>query len=888
MTSIDKIDIPQDGDDGTGDTDSSNSGDDGGDDTRISSPNYTSGGDGSGGSDDASDSGGSDGSGGSGSDDYDRNDPSTDGSTTRADAVSSADDSETDSGSGSDPDSQTNEDIIDTIRNGMGGHGAGGVGNPGGVGTGGPTSDSSEASGPSYWRDDGSGGSDDAGGGQSSGGSTGDQVDLNDDRRETILDQYVDDNADLVDSAPNNDVDGGPFTRDDLVIRSADNGGYTVGPSRAARRRVQSERAVDQFIDENSDLIDEGSGDTDGGRFSPDDITVTEMWDGQLRVGPSEQAIDRERQELRDEQVASWIDQNPGLVDTGPGDADGGRFEPDDIVVRESDDGDMVVGPSEAAIEREREEQASLINRIQRNEDDTPEILSVIDDAESDGRPEDPSRDGSTARTAAAEAAARDDEQFGDIDWSFGLGDPDEDEVENAIDNTTGALADELEQRGESFEQRADERAAEADELTGGYSPPGTLGTAGRSRAGGEFGEAAYRGAAGVAQLPSLSLEAQEAAVWATEGALRGPDEVQKRAEQAAAAGGTAVDAGVEFAMENPRDALSGVLVGAAAGGITQSGRLGRLFRGFEQRRVPDSEFDDLETSTGTGREIDYDDLPDTISGTDPDVEDPTGQSFRPEFDQEPDIDPADAYQRRRDRYRDPNDAAAPDDYDPGAASTRRVLDRREQRRAVPDDDLRRVVGLEDTLRGVDDVATGAADVAGYGPLGGGLLGGVSSFSGEETDTGLDDDVSIRSDVAVDTQADVDDELDTIGASDWGNTDVGPALRPGNETRTPTDVGQSTDTATDQPFDWGLGFDSTTSTRPTPDPNPDRPWSPDPDGDRPPRRPDFDLNFGGNDDGDDLLDAFAEEDETWSTGVAQSLDDALGGNDDGRDPFASF
>jgi len=54
--------------------------------------------------------------------------------------------------------------------------------------------------------------------------------------------------------------------------------------------------------------------------------------------------------------IGSFIANNPDLVNTGAGDPDGGIYSRDDITIRRNDAGDLVVGPSEGAVERERSE----------------------------------------------------------------------------------------------------------------------------------------------------------------------------------------------------------------------------------------------------------------------------------------------------------------------------------------------------------------------------------------------------------------------------------------------------------------------------------------------------------------------------------------------------
>ena len=63
--------------------------------------------------------------------------------------------------------------------------------------------------------------------------------------------------------------------------------------------------------------------------------------------------------EQRDQAVGRWIANNPGLVDTGRDDPDGGVYSPDDIEIQRTADGRVVVGPSEEAIMRETTPRAS-------------------------------------------------------------------------------------------------------------------------------------------------------------------------------------------------------------------------------------------------------------------------------------------------------------------------------------------------------------------------------------------------------------------------------------------------------------------------------------------------------------------------------------------------
>ena len=542
------------------------------------------------------------------------------------------------------PDRPTDEQIIKTIRNNTGGHGIGGLGSapsqprddPGYSATGGTTDNSDP------WADDddsdGSGGGStgsstassepesESGGDPWSGSSwstTGDDdLFMGSNERNDLLDQFVENNSGLVDTGPG-DSDGGRYSRDDLVIREAEDGdGFLVGPNEQAVVREQSDEWIDSWISDHSDLIDEGPGDRDGGRFKRSDLEVRKGDDGSVVIGPSDEAVAREREEMRVEQqeaaVDQFVEQNPGLVDEGPNDPDGGLFTPDDISVRETDSG-FEVGPSEEAIARERREQREIdrmfaaSRRFQgqqlsgavdefvsenpelfgdgdfsrddvelRTEDDQTVIgldqeaidrerseqeavndILTVDDRFT-GEQSNPFATQSTPEQSEAQAQPQQQqEQFGDIDWSAGLGDPDEDEVENFVDETIGQGGSEW--VGDTLagtDRYLDENPGDNWFTQLGNTNAKTLVGMAKS----------------APQAPATVLEGVELTTYLAGGTriVSGDNQVfVDRADQTLDATERVVSEGIAEAEENPTKALSQVTGGAALGRVFSLSRLG-------------------------------------------------------------------------------------------------------------------------------------------------------------------------------------------------------------------------------------------------------------------------------------------------------------------------
>ncbi|UIP01747.1 hypothetical protein Hbl1158_16970 (plasmid) [Halobaculum sp. CBA1158] len=72
--------------------------------------------------------------------------------------------------------------------------------------------------------------------------------------------------------------------------------------------------------------------------------------------------------------IGSFIAQNPDLVDTGAADPDGGIFDSDEIVVRGVEDGEIIVGPTEEAIQREQTQRAN--QSVSLGTTGTPELAT--------------------------------------------------------------------------------------------------------------------------------------------------------------------------------------------------------------------------------------------------------------------------------------------------------------------------------------------------------------------------------------------------------------------------------------------------------------------------------------------------------------------------------
>ncbi|WP_423745098.1 hypothetical protein V5735_03470 (plasmid) [Haladaptatus sp. SPP-AMP-3] len=155
-------------------------------------------------------------------------------------------------------------------------------------------------------------------------------------------------------------------------------------------------------------------------------------------------------------------------------------------------------------------------------------------------------------------------EQFGDIDWSFGLGGP-EDEVESALDDASHAIS-----------------KATSDVANAAFNPKGVAGQSageeilraiGRDDLGRQyeetlrsFGKGTTKGAGALANVPALAKGGMEGAELVGYGANetfegRGGEFKDKSVER----GGAIVDNAVEQATSNPAE-TTGLLVGSLAG----------------------------------------------------------------------------------------------------------------------------------------------------------------------------------------------------------------------------------------------------------------------------------------------------------------------------------
>ena len=187
-------------------------------------------------------------------------------------------------------------------------------------------------------------------------------------------------------------------------------------------------------------------------------------------------------------------------------------------------------------------------------------------------------------------------EQFGDVDASFGLGDPNTDEVERFLDETLpGAVRDRVTDPGRDALDGLDGAGTGTSRPVGvpgvgvvGQSSPGALGA--------RFGDDLLGFVDDAARAPGLALEGVETAGYvlgevdddSPDDALGGvvgfaaePEQAERRASQVNT---RAVAAGVraaQFARENPRDVTTEAFAGAALSGagssaLTRAGRLGR------------------------------------------------------------------------------------------------------------------------------------------------------------------------------------------------------------------------------------------------------------------------------------------------------------------------
>jgi len=376
----------------------------------------------------------------------------------------------------------------------------------------------------------------------------GSQPDIPEEDRSDAVGRYILNNSEVVNTSAD-DPDGGRFSTDDIGVYQNESGETVVGPTPAAQRRERQElrdQAVDQYIENNSEVVNTGPNDPDGGRFSPDDITVYRNDQGEPVVGAGPRAMDRERQAEEDQSVADYIANNSSVVDTGPGDPDGGRFSTDDIGVYQNESGETVVGPKPDAVSRERQEAASEasadINSFFDNFGERTEQPSAsrqrffrtggIPTGDNVGE-----RGDTAAERAAKEAIAEqvseergqditaedvtlsqgsdgtvsasvEEQETFDIDYSFGLG-GEEDEVENAVDSTADSI--------QSGINNAATDLFSADDPTGRSAGALALNAAGQEELAEDydagirnFGSSFYSGAASIANVPALAGGAAE------------------------------------------------------------------------------------------------------------------------------------------------------------------------------------------------------------------------------------------------------------------------------------------------------------------------------------------------------------------------------------------
>jgi len=164
------------------------------------------------------------------------------------------------------------------------------------------------------------------------------------------------DNSDVPDDGPEDD--GGTSGPQPTPPSDSDSGGDSGGdrmtdaPIADSPSGDTADFGDDPFTDESDTDFRESTPtrDPDDGGFGQSDPG------GSVRESPEDDPGFGLSERERSVAIGSYIASNSDLVDTGAGDPDGGIYTRDDITIRRNDAGDLVVGPSEAAIERERSE----------------------------------------------------------------------------------------------------------------------------------------------------------------------------------------------------------------------------------------------------------------------------------------------------------------------------------------------------------------------------------------------------------------------------------------------------------------------------------------------------------------------------------------------------
>jgi hypothetical protein len=323
---------------------------------------------------------------------------------------------------------------------------------------------------------------------------------------------------------------------------------------------------------------------------------------------------------------------------------------------------------------------------------------------------------------------SRDDEQFGDLDFSAGLGGPG-DEVEQTVDAAPGAVSrttDRVPNEVLDVGRRGLETTSPV------FRGINSAIEAGDRATGGQTSRSVNRGLrdapVAVADVPGQALELAELGVFTTEATVAGggsEEEFDRRARRVGeAAAGQARLAG-QFAQNNPVRFGTGLVASSVAeagavGAVTRAGSAGRLAsRGATPRRAAVSEtastvtpdatptpdtpdaVGDLPTfladdrgqadltgggrsrdgrDTSSGGEIDVDDLPDEIGGTDPEsARRVRGRDRRPRIDRDRTVGPSDR------AVRSLLDDATPDEPQPSGRQVQELEER------LPGDDLRSV-----------------------------------------------------------------------------------------------------------------------------------------------------------------------------------------------------
>lgn len=280
----------------------------------------------------------------------------------------------------------------------------------------------------------------------------------------------------------------------------------------------QKSQAIGKYILNNSDRVTTGADDPTPGPYSRDDITVRKV-DGEWVVGPSEGAVRRVSRQRAGEGRSLGTTGTPTLANTRvPGAA-----------------GNTIVAAN-------RETAKNLRGAAQRHSDtvEKEQALQLQDNA----------------RTG-------EQEQFGDIDWSFGFGGPG-DEVESAIDDAGDTVSEKSQALG---------KWAFNEDTIGESAGHAILEAAGRDqmaekydRTVRNFGQGLVHGAGELANIPGLIGTGMEGAELAVHGA----------SETAAGRGGEAfgdvkqgsVEVATGFldqATENPAN-TAGLLTGGLVG----------------------------------------------------------------------------------------------------------------------------------------------------------------------------------------------------------------------------------------------------------------------------------------------------------------------------------